>query len=476
MKFNNQTMLSIVTIAIFTVLGHWNFWSEGVYALGFNTTAFWFGLGGLLWAKNPLLAWKRDWIWVVPLALMAISFSLYENPWLKIITCIVLPASVGIFYAYSQLTNGKQSFWGLQLLKTLVKRCVTPLRHLGEAVYYCRSRIAFVKGKQDKNLNKRIFKGLLLLSPLAVFVVVLLGSADDNFASLTSNIFINFFGLLNFAMIAKVLCIVILCVLLLAMLHAWKSPFDFTEEKVVISLDDVVVGIVMGGVLLIYGLFLWLQLDYLLIGSLPESFTATEKIVKSGFWQLFFLTILNTGLFFAVYKNTGAAAQIILRVFIVASGLLLLSAAWRMGLYVYWYGFSYEKYFASYTSLFALLVFVYLLAASFSKERKDVFKFIAFAALCSYGVATVTPVERIIFNTNVALSQSSDSRVGLYELRQMSADILGDVKGLVNDAESAARIGVTEVQNWKSWVNKQERKHCDRAWYESNLSLVSACP
>ncbi|PWQ97781.1 DUF4153 domain-containing protein [Leucothrix arctica] len=476
MTFNNQTVLSVTTLAVFAVLGHWGFWSEGVFALGFNTTAFWVGFGALLWVNNPSLSWKKDWVWLVPLALMALSFSLFENPWLKVISCVVLPISAGTFYAYSQLINAQQSFWGLQLVRALLKRCLTPMRHISAAFHFCRGRVAFVAFQQDHNLNKRIFTGLGLLAPLALLVLILLGSADDNFAELTVNAFTNFFGALNLTMIAKVLCIFIMCVLLFAGLYAWKTKFEFTEEKVVISLDDVVVGIVMGGVLVIYCLFLWLQLDYLLIGSLPENFTATEKIVKSGFWQLFFLTILNTGLFFAVYKNTGAAAQVILRVFIVASGLLLLSAAWRMGLYVYWYGFSYEKYFASYTSLFALLVFIYLLAASFSKTRKDVFKFIAFAALWSYSVATVTPVERIIFNSNVALSQLSDSRVGLYELRQMSADIVGDVKSLVSDDNLAGRLSATEVQNWTSWIYNQERKHCGRAWYESNVSLLSACP
>ena len=171
MKFSNQTMLSIATIAVFTVLGHWNFWSEGVYALGFNTTIFWFCLGALLWKNHPSLSWKRDWTWCVPLALMALSFSLYENPWLKLIACVVLPASLGIFYAYSQLVNGRQSFWGLNLLKHLIKRSLIPLRHIGEAMAFCRGRVTFIAGKQDATLNKRIIKGLVLLIPVALLVL-----------------------------------------------------------------------------------------------------------------------------------------------------------------------------------------------------------------------------------------------------------------------------------------------------------------
>jgi hypothetical protein len=340
---------------------------------------------------------------------------------------------------------------------------------------FCRGRVTFIAGKQDATLNKRIIKGVVLLIPVALLVLVLLSSADENFSNLISSSFVSLITALNLSIIAKVICIFMLAVILLACLHAWKTPFEYTENKLLVALDNVVIGIVMGGILFIYCLFLWLQLDYLMMDSLPENFSTTEKIVKSGFWQLFFLSILNTGLFFAVYKNTGAAAQVILRVFIIASGLLLLSAAWRMGMYVYWYGFSYEKFFAIYTTLFALLVFLYLVIASFSKARKDVFKFIAFAALWSFSVATVTPVERIIFDTNVALAQQSGSRVQLYELQQMSADILGEVRTLLEQESVKPTLTKEQFGGWSRWLVLQERDNCNRVWYESNLSLKGVC-
>ena len=181
-------------------------------------------------------------------------------------------------------------------------------------------------------------------------------------------------------------------------------------------------------------------------------------------------------MFFTVYKNTGTVAQFILRIFIVASGLLLLSAAWRMGMYVYWYGLSYEKFFASYTTVFALGVFVYLLIASFAQERKDVFCFIAFAALWSYGVATVLPIERIIFKTNVQLSQLKQSRVDLNELRMLSTDVLDDVKSHLSTSNAGTNAQSIELHNWSRWIDRLESKYCHRQWYEKNLSLVTQCP
>ena len=475
MNFSNRKVLSVVLIATFAVLGHWNFWSHGIYALGFNTTLFWFGMVFLLWDNNPSLAWRRDWLWFVPLLLMALSFSLFENPWLKMISCVVLPVSSSVFFAYSQLQHADQRFWGLQMITTLFKRSLVPLRLLGTASAYFRSIVAKVFSLQDEHLCKRIVSGLLLLIPIAMVVLVLLTSADENFSRLVERTGWKLFDFLNWSIIAKAFCIFMMCVLIFAVLHAWDTSYDFEEKPSQLQLDDVVIGIVMGGVLLIYLVFMALQVDYLMPDLLPQSFAQTEQIVKSGFWQLFFLSILNVGLFFTVYKNTGSVAQLILRIFIVASGLLLASAAWRMSLYVYFHGLSYEKFFASYTTVFALCVFVYLLIASFAKQRKDVFCFITFAALWGYGVATVLPIEKVIFNTNVQLSQLKHSKVDLDELTMLSVDVLGNVKQEFLSKEGASRLAPNQMYRWQRWRNRLESNYCQRRWYEKNLSLLVQC-
>ncbi|MGB1309996.1 MAG: DUF4153 domain-containing protein [Leucothrix sp.] len=476
MNFSNRKVFAVVTLATLAVLGHWNFWSHGIYALGFNTTVFWMGITFLLWDNNPTLHWKKDWCWFMPLLLMALSFSLFSNPWLKIISCVVLPIASSAFYAYSQINNAAERFWGLPLIGALIKRSLVPIRVIGTATLFFRSIIANVFSLQGNHLCKRILSGLILLVPVAAIVLILLTSADENFARLIERTGLHIFGFLNWSIIAKVFCIFMMCVLIFSILHAWKDPYDFIEKEAKLELDDVIIGIVMGGILLIYLVFLLLQVDHILLATLPQSFDQTEQIVKSGFWQLFFLSILNVSLFFTVYKNTGGAAQIILRVFIIASGLLLLSAAWRMGMYVYWHGLSYEKFFASYTTLFALGVFVYLLIASFAKYRKDVVCFIVFAALWAYGVATVLPVERIIFKTNVQLSQLAGSRVDLDELKMLSTDVLVDVKNHFNSSAALSTFPPAKAVSWNRWVNHLEAKYCNRMWYEQNLSLIAQCP
>jgi len=87
----------------------------------------------------------------------------------------------------------------------------------------------------------------------------------------------------------------------------------------------------------------------------------------------------------------------------------------------------------------------------------------------------VTPVERIIFNSNVQLSQLSNSRVQLYELQQMSIDIVDDVKAFLADESLSSVIKDNNKIIWGKWYERQKSQHCDRVWYESNLSLLSVC-
>lgn len=477
---NHRTVITVISISALAVITHWNIWSTGTYALGFNTTLLWLSIGYLVWGNDPHLNFKRDWQWGIPLVLIILSFSLFENPWLKLISCFLLPISAAVFYAYSQIPERGKYYWNLNFLNALFNRVKLPLQFIKSAWTTLTSIAKSVFGESGSRLGQRVGKGLLVFLPIAALVLILLGSADQAFSNilerLSQNILINF----NWVFFLKALCILLLAIGLMSGLLAWQEPVahncikstDLTNKK---NIDSVVAGIVMIGVTVIYGLFLLLQLEHLIVDTLPIDFTQAEQIVKSGFWQLFFLSILNVALFFTVYKNTTIIAQIILRVFIIASGFLLLSAAWRMGLYVYYYGLSYEKFFASYTTLFALFIFVYLVNASFIEHRKNIFRFIAFCSLWSYGIATTLPIEKIILNTNIALTEHADTRVKFGYLQALSADVLKDIQELKKEPFSNTKYMASDQLAWNIWLIKQSETNCKREWYEQNISLILNC-
>ncbi len=470
MEFSSRTTAAVFVLAVLTVLGHWNIWAHGVDALGWNSTVAWLTTLSLLWFNRAERSFRRDRCWLLPLIAIAVSYSVFENPWLKLISCFVLPAATGIFFAYAQLGRPRQPLWDLALTSVLLKRTAGPFRQLSRSFSFVVSRPAVAFGKANNSLMKRVMRGVLLLVPVAILVSALLASADEKFANLYQNLVSEFFALISWSVALKMAWMIVVATLVFATLHSWRKPLAFEQPGRTAAMDDVVVGIVIGGVLFIYLVFLYLQIDYLTVGVLPSDFAQVERLVKSGFWQLFFLSILNIGLFLLIYNNIGGVALLLLRVFVAASGLLLISAAWRMGLYVYWYGLSYEKFFASYTTVFALVVFVYLLVASFLSRRRDVFRFIAFAALGAYSIATLLPVEKVIFHSNLRLAKIVDSRVHLRDLKHLSLDIVGDVERELGRRPSSQLLTAGDG-GWSLWLRNKKNRRCRRAWYEWRLSL-----
>jgi len=240
-----------------------------------------------------------------------------------------------------------------------------------------------------------------------------------------------------------------------------KAP---TSEKKLI--DPIVSGIVLGGVLILYLLFLLTQLSHLWVNQLPINFGETERLVKSGFWQLFLLSVINIVFFFAYFKKTNNIVQNILKIFTATSFLLLFSAGYRMFLYVFYYGLSYEKFFASYAVIYFALIFIWLFYQLFTNREGHIFKFLIFSLLWMYAVLTVMPVERIIFSTNEKLFLRADSRIKLMELQMLSYDALPMVAAHSTDEKWQ--------KDWCHWGYSNLKKVEDRKWYEKNLSNLAS--
>ena len=149
-----------------------------------------------------------------------------------------------------------------------------------------------------------------------------------------------------------------------------------------------------------------------------------------------------------------------------------------MGLYVTYYGLSYEKFFASYTVIYCAILFVWLISRLFIKQRANILKFLIFLFLWMYAVVTILPVEQFILRTNMALSNLKESQIRLFELTMLSPDVLPLIKkyqqqGLLEEnnnylvREDSPKS--EEQFDWTPWINRQEKKISDKMWYERNL-------
>jgi hypothetical protein len=490
-KLKKQKMFFSFLLASFWVLFLWGFFESGIFALGLNMFIFLSGFLGLfLWtlykSKKSL---KESISWITPIALIVLSFLIYENPFLKTVSIfIIFPFSFAFFYNLSFLEDGKKKYWNGVFLSLLLNRVFSFLVKLKEAssLYF---GYIFPAEKGKNLIIKKVIFGLMLFLLVALGVVVpLLSSADAVFSEKMIFIYEWLKSAISPILVYKFLFLAALSLLILSALFSWSREFSIkeTEKKEEKKLDSIVSGIVIGGISLIYLLFLWVQAGRLFVGTLPFEFKEVESLVKSGFWQLFFLTILNILIYIFAYKKTNKFVQGLLFAFTITSVLLLFSAGQRMMLYVYQYGFSYEKLFALYTVLFCAILFFWLIFGFFSENKKNIMKFSIILFLWMYAMLTIFPVEQFIFRTNVYLKNNvENSKIKLSEMRMLSSDVLFLAKKYREDGTLGEKniptpwvyhVGIPDItdqdQFWDDWIKRRETDIVKKAWYEKNISNI----
>jgi len=457
-----ETVFATILLSLYWIATMWDIWTKEVYALGWNLTVFVVALLLLYThAGRSERPGTREYVWLVPLLLIALSFTLYENPYVKAVNMLVLPL---LFVSYFIIISTKQHqrvVWNSSWIWRMVERAFGFVNQIEPGISTI-TQALIPGGKRQSDLVKRIAMGLAILIFVSLLIFIpLLSSADSAFAEMMQSVEEFVLDLIELETLLKLVAFLILTVLTLAGLLHWTKEEEFSMQKETKHMDAVVSGIVLGGILVLYILFLFTQLQTLWVVQLPEEFLSTERIVKSGFWQLFFLSGINVFLYVLYYRRTSKHVQNILIVFMFASLLLLLSAAKRMGMYVFYYGFSYEKFFAAYTVIFSIFLFIRLIAALFQKEKTDILRYLVVSFVWMYAVATVLPVEQIIFRTNRALAARPDSRLDMNELMMLSGDVLH-----LGKEQSIAH----PESGWPSWVEEKNAIADQKHFYEKTLT------
>lgn len=455
-------------LSFFFVIFLWGFWFDGVHALGINFAVYLIAIILLFLSKlrkNTKYS-KSDLGWIVPLFLLSLSFAIYENPFFKTFTLFVFPIVLSLFYVYAWVDKKKEIDWDWFFISKIVGYIFSFLEFIGTSTQSL-VKAVYDKEKTKKGIIKRVLVGLIILAFLLLFIVPLLSSADPVFALKLKPIYDTVINFLSSSIITRTMFFIILSIGTLAALIAWGRVHKIEAIKKEVSMDIVISSIVLLGIFLVYLLFLWIQVNRLWVGTLPFDFKETENLVKSGFWQLLFLSVVNLAIFFFLYRKTVPLGQKLLGLFSIASILLLVSSAHRMALYVIYYGFSYEKFYASYTVLFCAILFMWLVSRLFVTKKSNIVKLLAFQFLWMFALISIFPVELFILKSNMALVNKTDSKILLIEMKMLSQDVLPQVKKYKEE-------GKLNNDEWNTWMAEQEKKIQDKKWYEFTFNTIKA--
>ncbi len=436
--FGGSIILSLVYVVFL-----WRFWMYGTQAVGINFAAFYLlAIAFFVIVQRDTLK-KTALVWIVPLVMIGMSFFWYATSFTAWISILIFPIVFFLFTTHEAHKNVRDSLWSRFLPLVVL---IAGGHYLVSTFGPSRKKIGFMtKRTHAKGLNAKrhiiiqVCIGVVLLVIVSMaFVVPLLSSADASFARIFSHILsyfgdfvtyiVEFFERISLTTLKKM--IVFLCgvLFLLGFAVYWQKDmrdvFAQSRRRTLHSYS-IAIGVFLVGIIFLYMLFAALQITSLFVSALPTDFAQTESLVKSGFWQLFALTIFNILLYVVIFQKSAPWVQRILMVFTFLSLLLVFSAAQRVYLYVVTYGLSYEKFFAFYTVVYCTIVFLWFLVLFVGREYKvSIVKTLAFVALGMYAFSVVLPLEKMIFMANLHLTQQKDSRVNINEMRMLGFDAL----------------------------------------------------
>jgi hypothetical protein len=252
---------------------------------------------------------------------------------------------------------------------------------------------------EQRSSARRVAIGLAIGLPLAVIVLALLSSADDQMHALMGGLFADFDVGKWFV---RVIVVTIAAMLFYSVFYnlTWGKK-DRALKPVLRSWGLAAPAVVIGMLLLSYALFTYSQFAYLFGGKLPID-TTYSSYAREGFAQFLAVALINFAVFGVCLSKTerSRGIRVLEGLLLFASLLILASAAWRMLLYIGAYGLTIKRILPLW--LMAYLLYLTVAAAvRIYREKTPLVRISAFALLYWYVALICIDWNTIIYSYNL---------------------------------------------------------------------------
>ncbi len=312
--------------------------------------------------------------------------------------------------------------------------------------------------------------GLFLAVPLLVVFGSLLVFADAGFERVVRTVFDLDFGELIFHFVGIGFVGWISAGYLVAVLVRGRElamPWQHGNRPV---LGTVELGIPLGGLALLFAVFVVMQAQYVFGGHdviREAADLGYAEYARRGFFELVIVAVLVLPLLLAadwVTDTTNATTRGTVRLLsgglLLLVGLIMVSALHRMRLYLDAYGLTQSRLYATAVLLWAGVAIAWF-AATVLRGRADRFAFGAIVgALVVLGMLNVVNLDAVVVRTNVARLQEGAELDAGY-LASLSADAVPSLASVLPDLPAEAACVVLEAlspdeesderRDWRSW-------------------------
>jgi len=354
--------------------------------------------------KDDNLSIGKYAFWAITFLIYASVFFRLSNTMYTVLTILILP----VLFVLSTIFSGKK------LPQNIVASGL--IRFFGSIAFVDKLFIAFRSLSQNKpekgkaQLTK-IIVGIAISIVLLLMIVPLMFSADSIFEKIVVDI-IDLESISEF--LWKTVLSVAVAVLFFGFLYiitvkkdtpqTSSKLFDrefFVESTLIVILC--VVGVV-------YTAFSVVQFSHLFGGlnrALPEGFSLTEY-ARSGYFEQVFLTVINLIIIGAsiilTEKSQGRlkrAINILLLYFIAINFYLMISSAYKMGLYQSEYGFTVLRLTVDILLVFEAILFIFL-AIKILKRKMPYLMYMLYFTVAFWAIVSLINIEGLSVELNIS--------------------------------------------------------------------------
>ena len=462
-RFTRRQWLGLGLTAATTLL--WVIFQPSIFDSRFVTLP---GFGMTLWGMltfSALLLWsapgkkfsRRGTALLVLTVALSLVFSLRadENLWL-----MNLPVQLGLMALTCLELRGEANLFTFRGLMCGLGRCVAGLFRYLPRPFQAATTVLF---KQEGNRRMKGFLlGVVLCVPLLAIVVLLLSDADSVFGGYFQNL-ISAVQTADGAIVLWAAVRFLAGTLMLCSLCCFMGLAPAPEEKPAVPTRThaAMPATVLGALAAVYLLFAYVQFRYLFFAAgIPAQGYA--QYARSGFFQLVAVAFLTLMVVLpCVCRWPGSrAVRGLAGLVTLLTLVILVSAAWRMALYVQAFGLTILRV----VTLWGMLALAIALIAALAKALRPRLKIAA-------------PVLIIVAASWVLLNYANiNARIAEYNVRAWEAQpesVQLDVTYLTYDLYPASAPVLKELyQNHPELEQPVERKQ--PSWFDSSVDWLIA--
>ena len=374
-------------------------------------------LAHLIWKKEVINPYIK-WIFLL-LILMIWDMFYYSNDLLQHIVPLIFYLMVITLYLNSM--QKVHSFY-----QTLLPRFALPWRGLSYIKYFLAN--LFVQD-YDKRLYGRIFFAILITLPFMVVFVSLLFSADENFKGLLTHMFDFRLGF-NMKYFLTVPLYFILYLLLF--IYGSSNHKDRTDRAETKSLDMLIVSIFLGMINLLFGLFIMVQIPFLLGEPNLPAYTTLAEFAREGFFQLMMVMGIVLLIFLFIMRRFKGEkiAIFLLGGLLIQTIIMGMVSLKKMYLYQSIKGATVMRYYVEWFDYFLLIVLALGLLFLIRKlEFTKLINIVTILGLFSFGLVISLNVDSMVASHNIEKFKDNPNELDREAISQLSIDALPAIQG-----------------------------------------------